>query len=59
MKPSTAAKVATVAVAMSMLTSEAALAGKPGPPPLPNVRYRIKYVQLPDNTDDRVSGLAA
>ena len=40
------------AIPAFVLASDFVLAGKPGPPPLPNVRYRIKFIQLPDNTDD-------
>ncbi len=34
---------------MILLASELALAGKPTNPPLPNIRYRIQYVSLPEN----------
>ena len=42
-----------LATAMFMVASDLVLAGKPAPPPppLPNVRYGITYVPLPDNAD--------
>jgi len=36
-----------LAIPILALAGDLALAGKPGNPPLPNVRYRIKYVDLP------------